>query len=175
MDRKALLAKAKAAGVALSETSSRAGSTVAISWEHLRVLVCAPDARYVRLICEDESWAIRRSRLRKIRAALRRMGQIVTWLDEHGLHLRWHDGRGGLDLPTDKILAYGDTSSFDVTVGKHEAPVVEAPAPPSEASPASVPTEEPAPGPGLAVVLPEDAGAYTVSFWRAFHAACGGN
>jgi len=41
---------------------------------------------------------VRRTLLKKTRRALRYRGDVWAFLDEHGLHLRWRGGRGGLDL-----------------------------------------------------------------------------
>lgn len=181
-DKSKAKAKAQAAAVALAASAVRTGATVACSWEHLRALVDMPDVRFVRLIVGDDSWCCKRARLREIRAALRPFRGVLCWLDARGLHLRWHDGRGGLDLRTDQIVWGQDASTFDVTVAGcgpvelAEAPTAIAPAPPApEPEPVPVePTVEPAvlsAGPGLAFVLPSS-GAYTIEFWRAFHAAC---
>jgi hypothetical protein len=168
-DKAKLTAKATAAAAQLTASAVCDGLTVALAWEALRGLVDMPDVKYVRLVHGDDTWTCKRSRLRELRTALRPFRGVLAWLDERGLHLRWHGGRGGLDLRSDTIAACSDPSSFDVTVAGH------APAP------AIVPAPEPAPevatpepsndGPGLAFVLP-GTGEYTIGFWRAFHRAC---
>lgn len=178
-DKTKLKAKAVQAAADLAESATRSGEVVALAWDYLRALVDHPEVRYVRLVSGDETWLMRRSRLREVRTAMRPMGRVIAWLDPKGLHLRWHDGRGGLDLRTELMPAYGDTSSFDVTVAGHEAPA-ELPAPSKpKAAPKPAPVQaEPEPaattvvqaGPGLAFRVPT--GEYTIQFWRAFHAAC---
>lgn len=178
-DKSKLKAKAAIAAAALAESAARSGDVVALAWEHLRALVDHPEVRYVRLVSGDETWTVRRSRLREVRTAMRPMGQVIAWLDPKGLHLRWHNGRGGLDLRTELVPAYGDTSSFDVTVAGHEVPAEPlalsepkvAPEPaPKQAEPEPAATTVVQAGPGLAFVVPS--GEYTIAFWRAFHAAC---
>jgi len=183
-DKAKLKAKATAAAAQLTASAVREGSTVAVAWEALRGLVDMPDVKYVRLVHGDDAWTCRRSRLRELRTALRPFKGVLAWLDERGLHLRWHDGRGGLNMRSDPIMAFGDTSSFDVTVAINTPPVP-VPVPAQEAAPApaaEAPTSPPprrmapevdveASGPGLAFVLPS-AGEYTPAFWRAFHRAC---
>jgi hypothetical protein len=39
-----------------------------------------------------------RALLARARRALRRLGSTRAWIDEHGLHLRWRESAGGLNL-----------------------------------------------------------------------------
>ena len=42
--------------------------------------------------------AVSKAKLREARGALGRMPGLQAFVDTDGLHLRWHDGKGGLDL-----------------------------------------------------------------------------
>lgn len=157
---------AERAGSALTATAQRDGATVALSWGSLRELCRMPSVRYVTLIAGDDRWCCRRTKLRELRRGMRPFAPLC-WLDQAGLHLRWHEGRGGLDLRTDYPVWGEDTSSFDVTVAGHEQPaptLVECSPESLSEPPASVDTGPPR-GPEVC------AASYSAGFWNALCAS----
>ena len=57
-----------------------------------------PTARLVGFDAPGWQVAVPKAKLRQARSALGRLPGLQALVDAQGLHLRWHDGRGGLDL-----------------------------------------------------------------------------
>lgn len=58
---------------------------------------------------EPKRVKVKRQKLVQTRKAIRRhlrSGSVEAWIDTEGVHLRWNDGRGGLDF-VDASTAYG--------------------------------------------------------------------
>jgi len=85
-----------------------------------------------------------KAKLRQVKRALRPFGKLSTFLDWTGLHLRWRDGKGGLDLLPQRVSANEQRSALLIRLDRSSSTPKEAPAVPEKAAPAPVEAEMPA-------------------------------
>jgi len=70
--------------------------------------------KHVTFVLGEQKVSVRRAVLARARVALRPMVDLAVTLDPAGLHLRWHGGRGGLDLRPQKLSPEEQRESLPV-------------------------------------------------------------
>ncbi len=68
-----------------------------------RDLLADPSTPFIQMRLPGLDLLFCRLRLRKMAAVLCRKTDLVVWVDARGLHLRWNNGRGGLNLLPDRL------------------------------------------------------------------------
>ncbi len=121
----------------LSVTATWKGDRLVLAPEWLlRDLPAHPTARHLGFVTGDlEPIYVTKNRLRKARKPLSVFTDLQAYLDRRGLHFRWHDGRGGLDLFPQPVPA-NQTDLFLVHLPEKTEPV-----------PATSPSRRHVPGP----------------------------
>jgi hypothetical protein len=66
-----------------------------------RDLLADPSTHAIQMRLPEVDLLFCRPRLQKMAAVLCRKTDLVVWVDARGLHLRWNNGRGGLNLRPD--------------------------------------------------------------------------
>jgi len=124
--------RAAYAAVELSRTAMWQGDAVHIEARLLLgPLLAHPGSKHIGFdIGQEEPIFLEKARLRPARRALAPFHDLCAWIDKAGLHLRWHDGRGGLDLFARVLSPYERKQAHVVTIVR---PVVEMPAPAQQA------------------------------------------
>ena len=142
--------RAARAAVELSRTASWQGDAVHVEPRLLLGPVLAhPGSKHIGFeLGQEEPIFLEKARLRPARRALAPFHDLCAWLDKAGLHLRWHGGRGGLDLFARVLSPYERKQAYVVTIVR---PVEAEPAPALQADIGqAVPILDERPGYGLA-------------------------
>jgi hypothetical protein len=182
--QQAAFERAKLAAGRLERTRAWIGERCLVDLALLCQLASRPDTKWITVHHGEHTWSIERKRLGELRRAMKPWPGATCALDDHGFHVRWRGGKGGLDLRSSPPVWQPGNSQAELEFHVHlgqpavmgDAEIGPAPTAPPAPVPTPKPTAEPtAPqvvqaGPGLAFVVPS--GEYTIAFWRAFHAAC---
>jgi len=155
--------RAAHAAVELSRTAMWQGDAVHVEPRLLLGhLLAHPGSKHIGFeLGHGEPTFLEKARLRPARRALAPFHDLCAWIDKAGLHLRWHGGRGGLDLFARVLSPYERKQAYVVTIVR---PVEAEPAPALQADIGqAVPILDERPANGLApstslpVTLPEPA------------------
>ena len=124
LDREALRAararnaerRAAAAAARLNDTVIWTDGTVFLDHRVvLGELLTHPSAKWVGFEFDGaEPINIWKQKLRAARAALRPFDDLRAYADEHGLHFRWHSGKGGLNLFSQEVQRHERDRVFQV-------------------------------------------------------------
>lgn len=118
--------RAGRAATRLRETSSRGGEIVMLDVGILLGdLLADRRVKDVSFDLDDELRVVIPLRtLVKVRQTLGKRADLVAFVDDHGLHFRWKDGRGGLRLYSQSVQAWSALLPVDLTPPALPAPVI---------------------------------------------------